>query len=1033
MSSNPFDGGSTDTAAKHKMFGRFLCQEKLEGNPPFELWRARTHGLAGFDRAFAVKALTSGAAGLRPDASQRLLEVASRATAIKDPHIAQVVDCGTLPDGTTYVVTEFIFGNNLGALVKLVRSTARGDRDQLPDTLPILIAHIGAEIAAALCATHGIAVPLVHGALAPGNVIVTARGQVKVVDFGLRNAVTPTRGSGGRRILSEYAAPEMLLAGDGSIEGDVFALGALLFELATGKSPPSARNPRSATDLGRALSQVPEDLSSTILSMVKPDPSARPRCAEIEQLLRGATSSLSDTELRSELGALSRRLDFADSRARDRESTTIPSPAESLRIGKERSTPIPTPPAPATELPPLNPFDDEPAAKPPGFGDVPTRNIQGDTFDPAANRSRQQTEKPSTRPEVKTRSPEAPRAFPAPPPPRAVSPFAQPPRPANKKADFDAAPTAGGGPKGFDAAPTAGKPKNLFDAERTAGAPKNRFSAEPTAGAPKIITSDEKTSIGDSDDFQTKDTAGAAPTPAAGSPAVAPLPSPAKAFAAPPVKPLVEVPTQPSRVEASSMASAIKRQHFLTLAPRNKDVQLNRNTIDPSTAGPVPGRPQDPAAKTAELEPPALAALASSDDIPVPFEGTHTSSAVMLTADDMIEMEPSVRDAVSVNQAKEEIPRVFPSRVPTPPPRGGQGINMFGIQDGEVDAMFAPGVSGPNPVAQVAAVTNALAGDRQLDNAFSVAPAIDNAVNHLEFSEDNVAAVLQHTHPTAPDAFDPDSIRPNTPAPKPVVVVRKNIRNKGVLVTLATTALVAGIGITVLSNRAVQTEPPSPTAEVQPTSQQNEQAALPEVVKPIVEPENRAPVVAEPAPEPAAVAPTTEPAAAAPEVAAAPEPTKIPSIGSGGAAQRNADGDLVFEVATDPPGAEIWLNGGSRGISPASVVARERHKTLVLIRPGFQMVEIELDHAKLSARETYKLTPVKEWSEGTAQVSVECEKAGKYPILVDGNETGFLCPMQVPVSPGKHVVSIFVPWRFKQYPMPVDVKAGKTASVRYTK
>gem|GEM_PF-3406798 len=1029
MSANPMDPGSTETHAKNRMFGRFLCQEKLDGAAPFELWRARTHGLAGFDRAFAVKALNNAQSGLRPDASQRLLEFASRATAIKDPHIAQVVDCGTLPDGTTYVVTEFVFGNNLGALVKLVRSGAPGDREQLPSSLPVLIAHIGAEIAAALCATHSIAPPLVHGALGPGNVIITSRGQVKVVDFGLRNAVIPTRGSGGRRILSEYAAPEMLLAGDGSIEGDVFALGAMLFELATGKSPPSARNPRSSTDLGRALSQIPETLTSAILSMVKPDPSARPSASELEQLLHGASGSLSETALRSELGALSRRLDFTDSRARDRENTTIPSPAESLRQRKLHPTPKATTPVPASEaLPPLNPFEDASATKPPGFGEVPTRNILRDTFDSPSSRSRQQTEKPSTRFDPKPRAAAAPRAFPAPPPTRIPVPFGQPLMPANKKAEFDTAPTASGAGKGFDAAATAGKPKNLFDAERTAGEPKSRFSAERTGGAPKVITSDEKTALGERSDFHSQDTAGGVPTPATGSPA--PLPRPAHAFAAPPAMPLVEVPTRPSKAEAGSMASAIKRHHFLTPVPSGKDVPLNRSTFDPKL-GSIPGAAQDPA-KTAELESPVF------------FDSPNTSSAVLLTADDMIEMEPSVRDAASVSQTDEGIPRVFPSRAPTPPPRGREAINMFGIEDGEVDALFAPGVQGAHAADQIAAATKAMASNRPVEDAFPAASAVDNAVHHLEFSDDPIAAIA-HTHPSTTGAFDPDSIRLTTPSPTSEFVVRKSGRNKGLIATLATTALVATIGIMALS--APESEGVNPVAKpeaVAPVAIAPELAAAPEVAPPsevAIAPELAAAPEVAPAPEVAAapevaIAPEL---AAAPEVAPAPEvaiaPTRaaVQAVSAGGAAQRNAAGELVFELTTDPPGAEIWVNGGSRGISPLSVNVRDRHKTLVLIRPGFQMMEIELDQAKLSVKETYKLVPVQEWSEGTATVSVECEKAGKYPILIDGKETGLLCPMQVQVPPGKHVVSIFVPWRFKQYPMPVDVAARKTVSVRYAK
>ena len=99
-----------------KVFGRFHCQEALESAGPFVSYRARTQGLAGFERVFAVKTLPADAQPTRPDATQRLLQVASRATRIRDPRVGQVVDSGTTPDGAAYVATEFVFGVNLSAL-----------------------------------------------------------------------------------------------------------------------------------------------------------------------------------------------------------------------------------------------------------------------------------------------------------------------------------------------------------------------------------------------------------------------------------------------------------------------------------------------------------------------------------------------------------------------------------------------------------------------------------------------------------------------------------------------------------------------------------------------------------------------------------------------------------------------------------------------------------------------------------------------------------------------------------------------------
>lgn len=287
-----------------KILGRFQCREALQSTPPFLTYQARAQGLAGFERVFAVKVLPADAAPTRPDAGQRLIESATRANTVKDARVGQVVDSGTAADGSAYVATEFVFGLNLSGL----RSGALVETSGQRTATTMLVAHLAAEIAGALAAAHEMPPPVVHGALCPNNVFLTVRGAVKVIDFGQRMAVTPGRLAGTKRSLSPYAAPELLLAGEGSPEADVFALGSMVFEIATGKTPPSARNPRSATDLSRALSTVSPDLEEVIASLLRSDPSKRPSARAAEGAFRQIAVGLSEPELRAHLAALARKL-----------------------------------------------------------------------------------------------------------------------------------------------------------------------------------------------------------------------------------------------------------------------------------------------------------------------------------------------------------------------------------------------------------------------------------------------------------------------------------------------------------------------------------------------------------------------------------------------------------------------------------------------------------------------------------------------------------------------------------------------------
>ncbi|HEY8548820.1 MAG TPA: serine/threonine-protein kinase [Vicinamibacterales bacterium] len=180
-------------------------------------------------RPVAVKALPD-ADGADPERRERLRREARAAAALTHPGIATVYALEELED-RLFLVSEYIDGRTL-------RDELAGGGLPYPQWLTTAIA-----LTDAVAAAH--AIGIVHRDLKPENVLRTRTGSIKVLDFGLARASTPwghelaptiTR-SGTLVGTPAYMAPEQVRGGTVDARSDVFALGILLYELATGRHP----------------------------------------------------------------------------------------------------------------------------------------------------------------------------------------------------------------------------------------------------------------------------------------------------------------------------------------------------------------------------------------------------------------------------------------------------------------------------------------------------------------------------------------------------------------------------------------------------------------------------------------------------------------------------------------------------------------------------------------------------------------------------------------------------------------------------
>ena len=198
-------------------------------------------------RRVALKALASHV-GQADDRRKRLRLEARAAAALSHPGIATVYACEEI-DGELYLALEYVPGRTLRELIGAGPCSVSDVLD------------IATQLARALAAAH--AYGLVHLDLKPENVVKTSAGVVKILDFGVARMETlaSTRaGDGEGAGTPGYMAPEQIRGGPVDFRADLFALGVLVYELASGANPFEAATRRET--LARTLAFEPVPLST---------------------------------------------------------------------------------------------------------------------------------------------------------------------------------------------------------------------------------------------------------------------------------------------------------------------------------------------------------------------------------------------------------------------------------------------------------------------------------------------------------------------------------------------------------------------------------------------------------------------------------------------------------------------------------------------------------------------------------------------------------------------------------------------------
>ena len=265
-----------------KVFGRYVLEAVAGRGGMGVVWKARDERL---ERLVALKFLPEVVAG-DPEAVRDLLRETKRCLELTHPNVVRVHDL--VQDGLLAAISmEYVAGESLAKR----KAEAPGGCLTVEELAPLV-----AQLCAALDYAHGEA-KVVHRDLKPANLLVTGDGKVKVTDFGIARSLTDTHTRLTGRVGATsgtlaYMSPQQVMGKKATLADDIYALGATLYELLTGKPPfytgdithqilqqaPASLAARRA-ELEVKGGPVPSVWEETILACLAKEPQDRPQSA----------------------------------------------------------------------------------------------------------------------------------------------------------------------------------------------------------------------------------------------------------------------------------------------------------------------------------------------------------------------------------------------------------------------------------------------------------------------------------------------------------------------------------------------------------------------------------------------------------------------------------------------------------------------------------------------------------------------------------------------------------------------------------
>ena len=215
--------------------GRYVVENKLGEGGMAETWLCRLEGARGFTKRVVIKTIKP--ACMTPEYESMFIDEARIGARLEHPNIPRVTEFGQTPTGLPFLVQEYVDGPSV---THLVRAQAR-----IGDFNLRMACRIGSDIAGALdfafrlADERGKPLLVIHRDVSPSNVLISRRGPAKLIDFGVatfadRQTETQTGILKGKL---RFMAPEVMMRGETTHQGDIYSLGMVLYRMCVGRMP----------------------------------------------------------------------------------------------------------------------------------------------------------------------------------------------------------------------------------------------------------------------------------------------------------------------------------------------------------------------------------------------------------------------------------------------------------------------------------------------------------------------------------------------------------------------------------------------------------------------------------------------------------------------------------------------------------------------------------------------------------------------------------------------------------------------------